>query len=69
LIKRTHLAGNCYEHLDRGTDIRVSNYGAHLFHTNSQEVWDYLQQFSDWQPYEHQVLVKVKNQLFNLQLI
>lgn len=64
--KRVHLAGNCYDHLDRGTGIRVSNYGAHLFHTNSQEVWNYLQKFIKWQPYEHQVLVKVKNQLFNL---
>ncbi|HPS40782.1 MAG TPA: UDP-galactopyranose mutase [Candidatus Woesebacteria bacterium] len=66
LDKRAHLAGNCFDHLDRGTGIRVSNYGAHLFHTNKEEVWDYLRAFSRWQPYEHQVLVKVKNQLLNL---
>ncbi|AKM81455.1 MAG: UDP-galactopyranose mutase [Candidatus Pacebacteria bacterium GW2011_GWF2_38_9] len=64
--KRAHLAGNCFDHLDKQTGIRVSNYGAHLFHTNSQEVWDYLRAFSKWQGYEHQVLVKVKNQLLNL---
>lgn len=64
--KRAHLAGNCFDHLDCGTGIRVSNYGAHLFHTNSQEVWNYLQAFSKWQDYDHQVLVKVKNQLLNL---
>jgi len=64
--KRTHLAGNCFDHLDKQTGIRVSNYGAHLFHTNNQKVWDYLQPFSRWQEYEHRVLVKVKNQLLNL---
>lgn len=64
--QRAHLAGNCYDRLDRDAGIRVSNYGAHLFHTNSQEVWDYLRSFSEWQPYEHRVLVKVKNQLLNL---
>lgn len=66
LDKRTHLAGNCYDHLDQETGIRVSNYGAHLFHTNSQEVWDYLQNFAKWNSYEHQVLVKVGKKLINL---
>ncbi len=66
LDKRPHLAGNCFDHLDQETGIRVSNYGAHLFHTNSQEVWDYLQKFSKWQTYEHQVLVKVGKKLINL---
>ncbi len=66
LDKRPHLAGNCYDHLDQSTGIRVSNYGAHLFHTNSQEVWDYVQTFAKWTPYEHRVLVKVGEQLLNL---
>lgn len=64
--KRPHLAGNCYDHLDQETGIRVSNYGAHLFHTNSQEVWDYVRQFATWRPYQHQVLVKVGTKLLNL---
>lgn len=66
LDKRPHLAGNCYDHLDEVTGIRVSDYGAHLFHTNSQEVWDYVQRFAKWRPYEHQVLVKVGEQLLPL---
>ncbi|MBU1033808.1 UDP-galactopyranose mutase [Patescibacteria group bacterium] len=66
LDKRFHLAGNCYDYLDKESGIRVSKYGAHLFHTNSQEVWDYLQNFSKWQKYEHQVLVKVDQKLINL---
>ncbi len=66
LDKRPHLAGNCYDHLDQETGIRVSNYGAHLFHTNSQAVWHYLQTFTKWNPYQHKVLVKVGNKLLNL---
>jgi UDP-galactopyranose mutase len=66
LDKRPHLAGNCYDHLDQETGIRVSNYGAHLFHTNSQEVWAYVQAFAKWQPYEHKVLVKVGKKMLNL---
>ncbi len=66
LDKRKHLAGNCYDHLDSKTGIRVSNYGAHLFHTNSLEVWNYVQSFVKWKPYEHKVLVKVADKLLNL---
>lgn len=66
LDKKTHIAGNCYDHLDGQTGIRVSDYGAHIFHTNSQSVWNYVTQFSSWKPYEHRVLVKVKNALVQL---
>lgn len=64
--KRNHLAGNCYDHLDKETDIRISDYGAHLFHTNSQAVWDYVQKFTDWLPYQHKVLVRVGKKNLNL---
>lgn len=64
--KRDHLAGNCYDYLDQETGIRVSQYGAHLFHTNSQKVWNYIESFSKWKPYQHKVLVKIKDQLLNL---
>ncbi len=64
--KRAHLAGNCYDHLDLETGIRISNYGAHLFHTNSQDVWDYVNKFVKWQSYQHKVLVKVDDKLINL---
>lgn len=66
LDKKAHLAGNCYDYLDVSTGIRVSQYGAHLFHTNSQQVWHYLQQFAQWRSYQHQVLVKVGKKLLNL---
>jgi UDP-galactopyranose mutase len=54
--KRDHIGGNCYDYIDKETNIRVSKYGAHLFHTNSERVWEYIQKYSDWTPYEHRVL-------------
>jgi len=60
--KRDHIAGNCYDYYNED-GILVSKYGAHLFHTNYEEVWNYLQQFSEWYPYEHKVLAKVDGQL------
>ena len=53
--KRDHIAGNCYDYIDDETNIRVSKYGAHLFHTKYDRVWDYVQQFSEWAKYEHEV--------------
>ncbi|NLG06356.1 MAG: UDP-galactopyranose mutase [Candidatus Pacebacteria bacterium] len=58
--KRAHLAGNCFD--QDLEDILVSRYGAHLFHTNSKAVWQFLQKFADWRAYEHQVLTKVNDQ-------
>lgn len=60
--KRSHIAGNCFDFIDEN-GIRVSKYGAHLFHTNDQGVWDYVNQFTEWQYWEHKVLAKVDGQL------
>mmetsp|Transcript_22293 Transcript_22293/g.44902 ORF Transcript_22293/g.44902 Transcript_22293/m.44902 type:complete len:491 (+) Transcript_22293:856-2328(+) len=54
--KRNHIGGNCYDYTDTETGIRVSLFGAHLFHTRHERVWEYVQRFSEWVPYEHQVL-------------
>ena len=54
--KRSHIGGNCYDYIDDETNIRVSLYGAHLFHTRHERVWNYVQQFANWIPYEHKVL-------------
>lgn len=78
--KRGHIGGNCYDYYnDNG--ILVSKYGAHLFHTNYEDVWEYVNRFSEWYKYEHKVLASVEgqlvpvpvnittvNKLFNLQL-
>ena len=50
--KRNHIAGNCFDYVNE-VGIRVSLYGAHLFHTKHLEVWLFVNQFSEWIPYEH----------------
>ncbi len=56
--KRDHIAGNCYDHYDEN-GILVSKYGAHLFHTNEEDVWQYVNRFIDWYPWEHKVVARV----------
>ena len=59
LERRGHVGGNCYDYIDEATGIRVSKYGAHLFHTEDEEVWDYVQRFGEWRQWEHRVLAWV----------
>jgi hypothetical protein len=40
--KRDHVAGNCYDYINTETNIRINKYGAHLFHTNNDHVWKYI---------------------------
>jgi UDP-galactopyranose mutase len=56
--RRNHIGGNAYDHYD-DNGILVHRYGPHLFHTNSEKVWRYLSQFTEWHPYYHQVLALV----------
>jgi UDP-galactopyranose mutase len=56
--QRDHIGGNAYDHYD-DNGILVHRYGPHLFHTNSEKVWRYLSQFTQWHPYEHRVLAQV----------
>lgn len=60
--KRDHVGGNCYDYYNED-GILVSKYGAHLFHTNYEDVWSYVQQFSEWYPYNHKVLSYVDGHL------
>lgn len=61
--RRNHIAGNVYDEIDATTGIRISRYGAHLFHTNDAEVWNYVQQFGEWVRWEHQVVADVSGTL------
>jgi UDP-galactopyranose mutase len=60
--KRPHIAGNAYDHLDEA-GVLIHQYGPHIFHTNSDEIVDYLSQFTSWRSYEHRVLADVRDQL------
>ena len=66
--KRNHIGGNCYDFVgDEG--IRCSKYGAHLFHTKFQRVWEYVQNFSEWMPFDHRVKGRVEDQNKELKLV
>ena len=60
--KREHVGGNCYDYIDEYTNIRVSKYGAHLFHTNNERVWNYVNEFDKWIRWDHKVIGKIENQ-------
>jgi UDP-galactopyranose mutase len=60
--KRNHIGGNAYDHYN-DDGILVHRYGPHIFHTNSQKVFDYLSNFTEWRPYEHRVRASVDGQL------
>ncbi len=60
--RRPHVGGNAY---DRRNDagLLIHQYGPHIFHTNSDDVFAYLSRFTQWRPYEHRVLADVRGQL------
>lgn len=60
--RRPHVAGNAYDVHD-AAGLLIHQYGPHIFHTNSAEIFDYLSQFTRWRPYEHRVLAKVDGML------
>ncbi len=60
--KRPHIAGNAYDrHDDAG--IMIHQYGPHIFHTNSKQVFDHLSKFTKWRQYQHRVLASVDGKL------
>ncbi|MFQ3197434.1 MAG: UDP-galactopyranose mutase [Paraglaciecola sp.] len=63
--QREHIAGNCFDYKNEH-GILVHKYGPHLFHTNKEDVWQYLNQFTQWTLYEHEVLSCVDGQLVPL---
>ncbi|NGM23242.1 UDP-galactopyranose mutase [Roseomonas stagni] len=56
--RREHIAGNAYDHLDEA-GVLIHRYGPHIFHTNSEAVFNHLSKFTAWRPYEHRVLAEV----------
>jgi len=79
--KRKHIGGNCYDYYDKKTNILMNKYGAHLFHTNDEKVFKYINKFSKWKKWEHKVLglidgkhlpipvnITTVNEIFNLDI-
>ena len=62
--KRDHIGGNVYTKEVEG--IQVHEYGAHIFHTSNKEVWDYVQQFAEFNRYTNSPVAVYKDELYNL---
>lgn len=62
--RRDHIAGNIYTENVHG--INVHKYGAHIFHTSDKEVWDYVNQFAEFNHYINSPIAIYKDELYNL---
>lgn len=62
--KRDHIAGNIYSYTDEKTGIEVHKYGSHIFHTELDEVWDYITRFMEFNDYTHTVNTRYKGKLY-----
>ena len=62
--KRDHIGGNVYT--EKTENINVHKYGAHIFHTNNKEVWNYINRFADFNRYTNSPVANYKGELYNL---
>lgn len=66
LDKRNHIGGNSYSLDDSETGIHYHLYGTHIFHTSNEKVWKYINQFTEFNSYFHQVLTIHKKKVFQM---
>jgi UDP-galactopyranose mutase len=64
LEKRSHIGGNAWSEFDQKTGIEIHKYGSHLFHTSHEGVWKYVNLFTSFNSYRHQVLTIHKQQVY-----
>ncbi|MET1051309.1 MAG: UDP-galactopyranose mutase [Mycetocola sp.] len=64
--RRDHIGGNAYSEADEATGIEVHRYGAHLFHTSNQPVWEYVNRFTAFTNYQHRVYTNHKGVVYPL---
>lgn len=62
--KRDHIGGNVYT--ENQENINVHKYGAHIFHTNNKEIWEYINQFADFNRYTNSPIANYNGELYNL---
>ena len=63
---RDHVGGNCHTERDEGTGVMVHVYGPHIFHTDDEEVWQYVNRYTNFRPYKNRVKTTSKGQVFSL---
>jgi UDP-galactopyranose mutase len=66
--ERAHVAGNCHTERDAETGVMLHKYGAHIFHTEREDVWNYVRRFSEFGPYHHRVRASISRGVFGLPL-
>jgi UDP-galactopyranose mutase len=64
--KRNHIGGNCYSLDDPETGIHYHLYGTHIFHTSNDRVWKYINRFTEFNGYFHQVLTTHKGKVYQM---
>lgn len=64
--KRPHIGGNCYSEKEASTGIEYHKYGTHIFHTSNPVVWNYINRFTDFNSYYHQVLTTYKGKVYQM---
>jgi UDP-galactopyranose mutase len=64
--QRSHVGGNCYTEKDKVTNIMLHKYGPHIFHTEDKEVWDFVNQFTEFKNFVLRVKTTINNEVFSL---
>lgn len=64
--KRSHIAGNCHSERDPKTNVMLHVYGPHIFHTDDKEVWDFVNDYSEFMPYTNRVKAVYKGNVYLL---
>ncbi|MEY8711622.1 UDP-galactopyranose mutase [Mangrovibacter phragmitis] len=64
--KRDHIAGNCHSERDEQTQVMLHVYGPHIFHTDDQEVWEFVNQYSEFMPYTNRVKAVYNGAVYSL---
>ncbi len=63
---RDHVAGNCHTMRDPDTGVLLHVYGPHIFHTDDEEVWNYVNSFANFKPFQHRVKTTAQSRVYQL---
>ncbi|MBP2413725.1 UDP-galactopyranose mutase [Arthrobacter stackebrandtii] len=66
LDRRHHIGGNAYSENEAQTGIEVHRYGAHLFHTSNERVWEYVNSFTQFTNYQHKVYTSHNGEVYQM---
>ena len=64
--ERSHLAGNCHTERDEESGVMVHVYGPHIFHTDNEDVWNFMNRFGEMMPFVNRVKANVSGKIYSL---